>query len=208
MDVAVIGAGNVGSALALSLTKAGHSVAITATSREKAERVAQETGARAAGSNREAAEASEVVILAVPADAIDDVVGELEGVLDGKVVVDPTNRFDANDPGSVLDGSSVAERIKARVPGAHVAKAFNTVLGGHMSDPTVDGQQVDAFVAGDDGARPAVIELAEAIGFRPLDVGPLPIARVLEGMALVNIGLNMTNGWSWQTEWKLLGPTG
>jgi 8-hydroxy-5-deazaflavin:NADPH oxidoreductase len=77
-----------------------------------------------------------------------------------------------------------------------------------MSDPTVDGVQVDAFVAGDDGARPKVIELAEAVGFRPLDVGPLPVARVLEGMALVNISLNMLNGWSWQTEWKLVGPTG
>jgi predicted dinucleotide-binding enzyme len=183
-------------------------VVITATTREKAERVAQETGARAGGSNREAAEASEVVILAVPADAIDEVVEEVEGALDGKVVVDPTNRVDPNDPGSVLDGTSVAERIKARVPGAHVAKAFNTILGAHMTDPTVDGEQVDAFVAGDDGARPKVIELAEAVGFRPLDVGPLPVARVLEGMALINISLNMLNGWSWQTEWKLIGPTG
>jgi 8-hydroxy-5-deazaflavin:NADPH oxidoreductase len=119
MDVAMIGAGNVGSALAASLIRAGHSVVITATSREKAERVAQETGARAGGSNREAAEASEVVILAVPADVIDEVVEEMEGALDGKVVVDPTNRVDPNDPGSVLDGTSVAERIKrpaSRVP--------------------------------------------------------------------------------------------
>jgi predicted dinucleotide-binding enzyme len=50
--------------------------------------------------------------------------------------------------------------------------------------------------------------LAESIGFRALDVGPLSVARVLEGMALINISLNMRNGWSWQTEWKLAGPTG
>src|SRR5919106_222541 len=113
----MIGAGNVGSAVASSLSKAGHSVTITATTREKAERVAQETGARAAGSNREAVEAAEVVILAIPNDP--------------------------GDPGSTLDGSSVAERIKERVPDAHVAKAFNTVFAAHMADPTLEGEPVD-----------------------------------------------------------------
>ena len=163
----MIGAGNVGSALASSLSKAGHSVTITATTREKAERVAQETGAQAAGSNREAVEAAEVVILAIPNDAVDAVVGELDGALDGKVVVDTANRVNPGDPGSTLDGSSVAERIKERVPDAHVAKAFNTVFAAHMADPTL----------------------------------------ALEGMALINIYVNMRNGWSWQTEWKLAGPT-
>jgi 8-hydroxy-5-deazaflavin:NADPH oxidoreductase len=208
MDIAMIGAGNVGSALASSLTKAGHSVTITATSREKAERVAQETGVKAGVSNREAAEAAEVVILAIPNDAVDGVVEELAGALDGKVVVDTTNRFDPNDPGSMLDGTSVAERIKDRVQGAHVAKAFNTNLATHMADPSLDREPVDALVAGDDQARPKVVELAESIGFRALDVGPLSIGRVLEGMAVINISLNMRNDWSWQTEWKLAGPTG
>jgi 8-hydroxy-5-deazaflavin:NADPH oxidoreductase len=89
MDIAMIGAGNVGSALGSSLAKAGHSVTIAATTKEKAERVAQETGARPGASNREAVEAAEVVILAIPNDAVDAVVGELDGALDGKVVVDP-----------------------------------------------------------------------------------------------------------------------
>jgi predicted dinucleotide-binding enzyme len=208
MDIAIIGAGNVGSALGGSLTRAGHSVTLTATTKQKAERVAKDVGARGGASNREAAAGAEVVILAIPVDAVDGVVGELEGALEGKVVVDPTNRVDPNDPGSVLDGSSVAEQIKARVPGAHLAKAFNTTLAVHMADPKVDGDQVDAFVAGDDEARPKVVELAESIGFRTFDVGPLAVARVLEGMALVNISLNMQNGWSWQSEWKLAGPTG
>jgi NADPH-dependent F420 reductase len=208
MDIAMIGAGNVGSALASSLTKAGHSVTITATTQEKAERVARETGAKAGASNREAAEAAEVVILAIPHDAVDPVVGDMSDALAGKVVVDTSNRFDANDPGSVLDGTSVAERIKDRVKDAHVAKAFNTNFSSHMADPSLDGEPVDALVAGDDQARPKVVELAESIGFRALDVGPLSVARVLEGMAVINISLNMRNDWSWQTEWKLAGPTG
>jgi 8-hydroxy-5-deazaflavin:NADPH oxidoreductase len=53
-----------------------------------------------------------------------------------------------------------------------------------------------------------VLELVASLGFRPIDAGPLSMSRALEGMALLNIALNMTNGWPWQTGWKLLGPTG
>jgi len=146
------------------------------------------------------------VILAIPNDVVDAVIGELDGALDGKVVVDSTNRFDPQ--GSNLDGTSVTERVKERAPGVQVAKAFNTVLAVHMDDPRVDGEQVDLFVAGDEAARAAVRELGEAIGFRVFEVGELPLARALEAMAHVNIALNMQEGWSWQTEWKLAGPTG
>ena len=58
------------------------------------------------------------------------------------------------------------------------------------------------------GAKASVVELARSLGFRPLDVGPVAIARVLEGMGLVNILLQITNGWPWQSTWKLIGPTG
>ena len=206
MDVAMIGAGNVGSALARALTRAGHIVSITATTAEKAQRVAGETGARAAGSNREAVENSAVVILAVPSDAVDDVLGELGDALTGKVIVDTTNRFDPS--GSTLDGTSVAERIKERAPGAEVAKAFNTLFAAHMDDPRVDGQQLDLFVAGDEHARSVVRELGQGIGFRVIDACDLTRARVLEGMGFLNISLNMQEGWAWGSEWKLVGPIG
>ena len=34
------------------------------------------------------------------------------------------------------------------------------------------------------------------------------MARALEGMGTLNIALNMSNGWPWQSGWKLVGPTG
>jgi hypothetical protein len=34
------------------------------------------------------------------------------------------------------------------------------------------------------------------------------MARTLEEMAFLNITLNASNGWPWQTAWKLTGPTG
>ena len=78
-----------------------------------------------------------------------------------------------------------------------------------MANPTIDGVPADALIAGDNAeARAAVVELARSMGFRPLDVGPVAMARVLEGMGLVNVTLQITNGWPWQSTWKLIGPTG
>jgi 8-hydroxy-5-deazaflavin:NADPH oxidoreductase len=78
-----------------------------------------------------------------------------------------------------------------------------------QASPFVDGIQLDGFVAGDDaGAKERVLELIGSLGFRPIDAGPLAMARAPEGLAVLNISLNLANNWSWQTEWKLLGPTG
>ena len=71
------------------------------------------------------------------------------------------------------------------------------------------GVTLDGFVAGDDvGAKQAALSLVESLGFRPIDAGPLAMARALEGMGTLNISLNMANDWPWQTGWKLVGPTG
>ena len=50
-------------------------------------------------------------------------------------------------------------------------------------------------------------ELARSLGYRTIDVGDLAMARHLESIGFVNIKLNAANGWSWQSAWKLVGPT-
>jgi predicted dinucleotide-binding enzyme len=196
MRIAIIGSGNVGKALATSAVRAGHAVTIASADPE---------GATAAAR----AEGADAVILAVPSDALAAVVGELGATLDGVVVIDVTNRVNPQDPGSVLDGSSNAERVQAQVPGARVVKAFNTAFAARQADPVVDGVQLDGFVAGDDpAAKAAVLDLVRSMGFRPIDAGPLAMARVLEGMGLLNISLQIRNNWPWQSGWKLVGPTG
>ena len=207
MHVAIIGAGNVGRALATSTTRAGHAVTVSAGHAEHARAVAEQTGARAAGSNREAVAAADLVILAVPYPAVDGVLADLGDALAGKVLVDPTNRVDPADPGSVLDGTSAAERIQARVPAARVVKAFNTAFASRQANPVVDGTATDGFVAGDDpAAKATVLELVGSIGFRPIDAGPLVMARVLEGMALLTITHEIRTQGAWQAGWKLLEP--
>ena len=209
MRIAIIGSGNVGTALATSTVRAGHAVTIASADPEGAAATARATGARSAASNKEAVAAADAVILAVPTPALDALVSELGQALDGKIVIDVTNRVNPQDPGSVLDGNSNAERIQARLPNARVVKAFNTAFAARQADPAVDGMQLDGFVAGDDvSAKAAVLDLVRSMGFRPIDAGPLAMARVLEGMALLNISLQIWNNWPWQTGWKLVGPTG
>jgi predicted dinucleotide-binding enzyme len=199
--IAIIGAGNVGRALATSATRAGYDVIVSSSDPEDATAVATAAGARVASSNREAAAAAGIVVLAVPYPALEGVASELAEALRGKVVVDVTNR-------PIQAGPAIAEALQARLPDAHVVKAFNTAFATRQADPVVDGIPADAFVAGDDPeAKAAVLAMAQAIGFRPIDAGGLEVAGTLEGMAWLNITLNLQNGWVWQDAWKLVGPT-
>ncbi len=209
MKIAMIGAGNIGSALAAACTRAGHEVTITAAHREDAEKAAGQTGARPASSNRAAVKDADVVVLAVPYSAVGGILSELGDAVAGKVVIDVTNRMNPNAPGSVVDGSSNAEAIQAKAPAARVVKALNTVFASRQADPNINGVPLDGFVAGDNpDAKKTALELLRGLGYRPIDAGPLSMARALEAMGWMNIYLNMKNGWSWQDGWKLLGPTG
>jgi 8-hydroxy-5-deazaflavin:NADPH oxidoreductase len=207
MKIAIIGAGNVGKALAKSSVRAGHQVTLSAASLESAGEAAKATGAQAAKSNVEAVEGAELVIVAVPYDKLGEVFRSLGSSVDGKVIVDATNHIDANNPGKVLGVASNAEEIQTRHPKVNVVKAFNYAFASRMADPNVDGIRLDGFVAGDDqAAKDKVLGLVESIGFRPIDAGPLVMARVLEGMALLNVTLQIRHGWPWQNGWKLIGP--
>jgi predicted dinucleotide-binding enzyme len=207
VQIAIIGAGNVGKALAKSGVRAGHKVTLSASSPKHAEEAARETGATSAASNLEAVTDAEIVIVAVPYDKLGEVFRGLGGSVDGKIVVDATNHIDTKNPGDVLNGISNAEEIQKRHPKVRVVKAFNYAFAARMAEPTVSGIRLDGFVAGDDqAAKDKVLELVESIGFRPIDAGPLVMARVFEGMALLNVTLQIRHGWPWQNGWKLVGP--
>jgi predicted dinucleotide-binding enzyme len=208
MKIAIIGAGNVGRALATSATQASHAVTISDRDAQEARAAAQGAGARAAGSIAEALRDAEAVVLAVPYAAIEAILGEAGGALDGKILIDVTNRMNVDNPPAAIDGTSNAEQIQAMAPSTRVVKAFNTAFAARQADPLVDGMPADGYVAGDDaGAKAAVLELVRSIGFRSIDVGPLGMARVLEAMGLLNITLQIRNKWPWQAAWKLIGPT-
>ena len=202
MKVAIIGAGNAGKALGTSLTRAGHDVVISASSRDSAREAASAVGAGAAAGNAEAVRGAEIVVLAVPyVGAGEEVASEIADAAAGHVVIDATNPIKPDYSGLAVEGTSAAEEFQRRLPDAKVVKAFNTILAANQANPS---PEIDGFVAGDDAdAKQQVIGLVESMGFTPVDVGPLANARHLEGMAWVNIGLNAANGWSWSSAWRL-----
>jgi 8-hydroxy-5-deazaflavin:NADPH oxidoreductase len=200
MKVAIIGAGNVGKALATSITRAGHDVTIAARHPEHAQAAADDIGATPADSNASAVVDADVVILAVPYSADQQVADEIRDHVTGKTIVDVSNPI-APDFSGLATNSSAAEELQQRLPEANLVKAFNTIFATNQARPSRD---IDGFVAADDGeAKQQVISLIESMGFTPLDVGPLSSARFLEGMAFINIGLNAQNGWSWTSAWHL-----
>ena len=206
MKVAIIGAGNVGTALSTSLTRAGHTVVISATDPEHAAAAASATGASSAPTNPAAVAGADVVIAAVPADALPALADELSDALAGTPLVDVTNRMAFGADGPSMDTStSNAEELAERLPSTPVIKAFNTLFASKQADPTADGVRLDGYVAGDDDtAKSTVLALVESIGLRPVDVGPLVRARQLESLAFLNIALNATNDGSWASGWKLI----
>lgn len=200
MKVAIIGSGNVGRALGRAIVRAGHDVTITATHPEHASEAAEAIGASTATTNEAAASDANIVILAVPYTAGARVANEIREAVAGKPVVDTSNPMTADLAGSASE-TSAAEELQAQLPDAHVVKAFNTIFASNQANPR---PEVDGYVAGDDAdAKREVISLIEAIGFTPVDVGPLRAARALEGMAIVNIGLNVRDRGSWTSAWKL-----
>jgi NADPH-dependent F420 reductase len=206
MDIAIIGAGNVGRALATSFSRAGHGVIITSRDPERAGTVATETGTRVAASNAEAAAAADVVVLAIPFTSAESVADEIRDDVAGKPVVDASNRMSFGPEGPAIDTDpSNAERLAAWLPDAHLVKAFNTLFASNQADPVADGVQLDGFVAGDDeSAKAVVLELVRSIGLNPVDVGPLARAQQLEQLAFLNIALNITGNGDWQSGWKLV----
>jgi NADPH-dependent F420 reductase len=210
MEVAIIGAGNVGRALATSFARAGHSVVIASRDPEDAGAVAAATGARVAGTNADAAAQAEVVVLAIPFTSAEAVAAEIRSAVAGKAVVDATNRMAFGPNGPTIDsGESNAERLAAWLPDAHVVKAFNTLFASHQADPVAEGVQLDGFVAADDvEAKSKILELVGSIGLNPVDVGPLDRAQQLEQLAFLNIALNISGDGAWQSGWKLVAaPT-
>jgi 8-hydroxy-5-deazaflavin:NADPH oxidoreductase len=191
MRIAIIGKGNVGSALGKGLSRAGHEVKYG--HRDPKEPVA------------EAASWGEIIVLAVPYEATADAAREIGVFADGKTVVDVTNAIGENMELGISCSISTAEQTQKWLPKAHVVKAFNTVFAKNQSTGKVDNEKLTAFIAGDDAnAKKNVAKLTSDIGFDPLDVGPLSTARYLDAMGNMIINLAFKYGMGTNIGYKLV----
>ncbi|HEX7951172.1 MAG TPA: NAD(P)-binding domain-containing protein [Candidatus Limnocylindrales bacterium] len=207
MNVGIIGAGSVGKGLATGLVKSGHPVVLYARDEESVRQAAAETGATAASSLEGVVTSADVVVLAVPFGAVEELARAIRPLVAGKVVIDVTNAAKPDWSGPLFSGdASAATTIAGWLPEARIVKAFNTVFAANLiAARAADGQILDALIAGDDADAKAVVsQLATDLGFRPIDAGLLAGAGLLEGLAWLNISLNARGG-TWQSSWKLVG---
>jgi len=196
--ISIIGTGNMGSALADLLSPGATSMQIIGRDRAKAQALAERVKGTAA--TLEDAITGDIVVLALPYPAIDEVLDVVGARLAGKTLGDITNPVDfATFNGLVVPAdSSAAAQIAVRVPEANVLKAFNTSFGGALLARKVAGQDVAVLVAGDDAeAKSALIELIDQGGLRGVDAGPLDRARELEALGFLSITLAAAGKTGW-----------
>ena len=190
-SISIIGLGTMASALAGRALAGGNAVEFIGRDTGKANKLAAALDGATVGTAG-TAPAGDIVILAVPYASAAEVVREYGDALSGKIVIDITNPVAPDMTGLVTpEGSSGAqETAKAAPAGVHVVKAFNTVFGNVLTADAAQGRSLDVFIAGDEAqAKKDVSAFVESLGLRPLDAGPLPMARALENAGLLEISL-------------------
>ena len=204
--IAVVGGtGPQGRGLAYRFALADHSVVLGSRDAARAQDAADEIAARIAEvgrttssivgvSNADAVAGADVVLLAVPWDGHADAVSSLSAGLAGKIVISCVNPlgFDAVGPYGLVLEESAAQETQRLVPSARVVGAFHHVAASSLwRTPDVLAHE-DVLVCGDDDdAKSWVQDLAASVtGRRGLDAGALRLARQLEPLTAVLIGMN------------------
>ena len=192
MNIGILGAGNMGAALGTIWAAAGHRV-IFSVSRDaaKLEKLAAEVGPQArAGSVAEAVQDSDVLLLAVWPDLLDEVLGQA-GDLTGKTLITCVSGLRPDMSGKTMGlptnlTEPMAAQIARKAPGARVVEAFNTTFAEIVAAPSrrFGPDRPSIFYCGDDAeAKQTTATLIEAADFEAVDAGPLAVAAALETLA-------------------------
>ncbi len=190
MKIGIIGAGNLGGALAKRLSRAGHQLMLSSNDDAASESEARRLGVKA-GTVAQTVKFADVVVLAVPWNAVGAAL-EQAGSLEAKVLWDCT--IPANpDYTNLVVGvtTSGAETVAGLARGARVVKSIPPAAQLLASDdPMVDGKPVASFLCGDDPvAKATVASLVEALPSKAVDFGPLSNARFAEPAAMIIVRL-------------------
>jgi predicted dinucleotide-binding enzyme len=183
MKIAIIGAGSVGRALGGGWRAAGHKVVYALRD------LKSDSARSAAGEGFEivplnSAADADVTILSLPWTAIGPALKEV-GPLAGSILVDTSNPLTPSLDLAIGFDKSAGEQVAALASGARVVKAFNTTGAENMAALRDFPSRPMMPVAGDDAeAKKLVLQLAEDLGFEPVDAGPLVASRLLEPLAM------------------------
>ncbi|CAN5201599.1 NADPH-dependent F420 reductase [soil metagenome] len=201
-NITIIGAGNMGAAIAGIALAGGNSVQVLARDAEKVAAAAPQVTAGVVGD----ALTGDIVVLAVPYGVVAEVLAQYAGRLDGKVLVDLTNPVDFSTFDSLVVpvGSSAAAQIAALVPTAHVLKAFNTNFAATLATGSVGAEKTTVLIAGDDSdAKAALAAVLTGGGIRSVDAGSLSRAHELEALGFLQLTLAAAEKTSWTSGFAL-----
>lgn len=159
MEIAVIGTGFIGGTLGRALSGSGHRV--TFGSRHPEDDPVAGDSSATVGSVDDALRSAKVALLALPGAAVEQFASEHAGDLEGKLVIDATNRL----------GERVANSRGALPAGVRYARAFNTLGGENMADPVFEDGRADMFFSAPEADRETVSTVIEGVGLRPIYVG-------------------------------------
>ena len=180
--IGIIGSGAMGGPMGLLWAEAGHEILYSSRNPDQLMELVRDAAPRAsAGYADAAAFFGEVILLAVPPSAIQQIGEDYGHLMRGKVVIDISN------PRADRDGVAITEEwlemgtglaMAQYLPGVRFVKAFNTLGSRMLGNPMSDGQRIGIPIASDDqGAIEIAAGLARDLGFDPVVVGPLARAK-------------------------------
>ncbi len=203
MNIAIIGTGNVGGALARVWASKGHRIQLGVRNLEQFKGMdLLELEGITASSVEDAVIASEIVVLATPAPMAVEVAASL-GNTSGKIIVDTMNIVMGRGPAGF---SNTSEAVLANTASRDVVKCFNTTGFNNMLNPHYGEQTLDVFMAGgSDNAKMVVRQLAMDAGFAECyDVGGPEQYGLMEQFAMFWINLALFRGQGREIGFKLL----
>lgn len=202
MEIAIIGTGNVGGALAKKWAQAGHRIilGVRDTANFKGQELLSEKNISAAGIHETCQQAEVVLIAAVP-QATADIVKTM-GNVTGKVIIDAMNSVRTKPDGY----NNSFEALKALAIGAEIVKCFNCVGFNVMADTNFNGIKADMYMAGSSQrAKEVAGQLALDAGFENCyNFGGDDKVALLEQFALCWINLAMMQGQGREMMFKLV----
>ena len=201
MQIAIIGAGNVGGALGKGWARSRHVIAygVPDPSHDKYRAKAEAAGGAGVFSAARAVQRADAIVLAIPFDAVDAALAAA-GDLAGRLLIDVTNPLRMGAAGLELSlgfDRSAAEHVVSLAPDAAVFKTLNQVGFEVMENTAGYAAPPVMCVAGDDAARkPVVMGLVADLGSHAVDAGDLRVARLLEpyGMLWIHMALDRNAG--------------
>ncbi len=189
MTTAIIGTGGLGSVIARQLAAGGETLRLSSADPESARTLAAQIGRAAvvAADNRDALRGADAVVLALRFTVLKGVIDQVDGALDGKLVVVPSNPVSSDAHGNVSrvlpEGQSSGKAVAGWLPaGARLAMAFGTLpadlfLSASRRSPE---PAVLFYVTDDDRAGAEVERLIRTAGFEPVRAGGIGQSGRLE----------------------------